>query len=84
MEGYLPPIWCAVWYAIALPVVAYGIYRLIKITDENPESKPLIAMAGAFMFVLSSLKMPSVTGSCSHPTGNALGPYCLDQQLQVF
>lgn len=25
------------------------------------------------MFVLSSLKLPSVTGSCSHPTGNGLG-----------
>ena len=26
-----------------------------------------------FMFVLSSLKLPSVTGSCSHPCGNGLG-----------
>ena len=25
------------------------------------------------MFVLSSLKLPSVTGSCSHPCGNGLG-----------
>jgi cobalt/nickel transport system permease protein len=25
------------------------------------------------MFVISSLKLPSVTGSCSHPTGNGLG-----------
>jgi len=30
-------------------------------------------MAGAFAFVLSSLKIPSVTGSCSHPTGVGLG-----------
>ncbi|HIP34498.1 MAG TPA: energy-coupling factor ABC transporter permease, partial [Methanothermococcus okinawensis] len=33
---------------------------------------PLLAVAGAFMFILSSLKMPSVTGSCSHPCGNGL------------
>ncbi len=25
------------------------------------------------MFVLSALKIPSVTGSCSHPTGVGLG-----------
>ena len=30
-------------------------------------------MAGAFIFVLSSLKIPSVTGSCSHMTGTGLG-----------
>jgi len=33
----------------------------------------LLALAGAFAFVLSSLKIPSVTGSCSHPTGVGLG-----------
>jgi cobalt/nickel transport system permease protein len=26
-------------------------------------------VAGAFILVLSSLKLPSVTGSCSHPLG---------------
>ncbi|MCB6480775.1 energy-coupling factor ABC transporter permease, partial [Streptococcus parasanguinis] len=28
---------------------------------------------GAFIFILSSLKIPSVTGSSSHPTGVGLG-----------
>lgn len=73
MEGFLPWYWCLFWYILALPVVAYGIIRIKKITDDNPESKPLLAVSGAFMFVLSSLKLPSVTGSCSHPTGNGLG-----------
>jgi cobalt/nickel transport system permease protein len=35
--------------------------------------KLLLALAGAFTFVLSALKIPSVTGSCSHPTGTGLG-----------
>ena len=30
-------------------------------------------MAGAYAFVLSALKIPSVTGSSSHPTGTGLG-----------
>ena len=30
-------------------------------------------LGGAFAFVLSALKIPSVSGSCSHPTGVGLG-----------
>jgi cobalt/nickel transport system permease protein len=33
----------------------------------------LLGLAGAFAFVLSALKIPSVTGSCSHMTGVGLG-----------
>lgn len=33
----------------------------------------ILALTGAFVFVLSSLKIPSVTGSCSHMTGTGLG-----------
>lgn len=73
MEGFLPPMWCGIWFVISGTVVAYGIMQLNKIFKENPEAKPLIAVAGAFMFILSSLKMPSVTGSCSHPCGNGFG-----------
>lgn len=73
MEGFLPPIWCAVWFVISIPVVIYGIYQIKKVSERIPESKSLLAVSGAFMFVLSSLKLPSVTGSCSHPTGNGLG-----------
>lgn len=72
MEGFLPPLWCLVWFVIAIPVIGYGIYKIKKVTDEFPETKSLLAVSGAFMFVLSSLKLPSVTGSCSHPTGNGL------------
>ena len=73
MEGYLPLQWCIVWFVVAIIFVAYGIYQIRKIVDENPESKALLAVSGAFMFILSSLKLPSVTGSCSHPCGNGLG-----------
>ena len=73
MEGYLPLQWCIIWFVVAIIVVAFGIYQIKKIVDETPESKALLAVSGAFMFVLSSLKLPSVTGSCSHPCGNGLG-----------
>ncbi|MCK5216749.1 MAG: energy-coupling factor ABC transporter permease [Methanosarcinales archaeon] len=76
MEGFLPPMWAAFWFAISLPVVAYGIIKLNKLIKEKPQTKSLLAVAGAFAFVLSALKLPSVTGSCSHPTGTGLGAIC--------
>ncbi len=44
-----------------------------KLMKANRDVLPLLAVSGAFIFVLSSLKMPSVTGSCSHPTGTGMG-----------
>ncbi len=72
MEGFLPLPWCVMWFAISIPVVAYGLHRISKMAKAHPETKPLLAMAGAFILVLSSLKLPSVTGSSSHPTGTGL------------
>jgi cobalt/nickel transport system permease protein len=73
MEGFLPLNWCVIWYAFSLPVVAYGAHKMKIMVKENREILPLLAVSGAFIFVLSSLKMPSVTGSCSHPTGTGIG-----------
>lgn len=73
MEGYLPPEWCAVWFVISAIVVIYGLMQIRKILAENDDAMPVLALSGAFMFILSSLKMPSVTGSCSHPCGNGFG-----------
>jgi cobalt/nickel transport system permease protein len=73
MEGFLPLKWVIFWYAVSAPFIVYGVWRLKKVMSEHPESKPMLAVAGAFAFVLSSLKIPSVTGSCSHPTGTGFG-----------
>ena len=53
-------------------MVAFGVYKLNKLVNKNREILPILAVAGAFIFVLSSLKVPSVTGSCSHPTGTGV------------
>ncbi len=73
MEGFLPLQWCVFWFALSVPVVAYGAYNMNNIMKANRDVLPLLAVSGAFIFVLSSLKMPSVTGSCSHPTGTGMG-----------
>lgn len=72
MEGFLPTPWWQIWFAISIPVIAFGIYKMNKLVSEKREILPLLAVAGAFIFVLSSLKLPSVTGSCSHPTGTGV------------
>ncbi|EKQ51329.1 MULTISPECIES: energy-coupling factor ABC transporter permease [unclassified Clostridium] len=73
MEGFLPPAWCIAWGAICIPFVFRGLFSIREKIKVNPKIKMLIAMAGAFAFVLSALKIPSVTGSCSHPTGVGFG-----------
>ncbi len=46
--------------------------QLKKIINENRDALPLLGICGALIFILSALKLPSVTGSCSHPTGTGL------------
>jgi cobalt/nickel transport system permease protein len=73
MEGYLPPGWCIAWGGVTIPFILAGFFSIKKTIEEHPRTKMLLAMAGAFAFVLSALKIPSIFGSCSHPTGVGLG-----------
>jgi cobalt/nickel transport system permease protein len=83
-EGFLPLEWCVAWYAIAVPIVAYGIYRAKKLRERKQGVMPLLAITAAFIFVLSALKLPSVTGSCSHPTGTGLGVVLFGPSITAF
>ena len=71
-EGMLPASWSIAWGVVCLPFVLYGFRSIGKRVNATPKVKILLAMCGAFAFVLSALKIPSVTGSCSHPTGVGL------------
>lgn len=73
MEGFLPMGWCLFWYAAFIPFFIYGLISIKKAVADNPQNKVLLAFSGAFIFILSALKIPSVTGSTSHPTGVGIG-----------
>ncbi|MDI3328556.1 MAG: energy-coupling factor ABC transporter permease [Alicyclobacillaceae bacterium] len=73
MEGFLPLNWCLIWYGIFLPFFVAGLVAVRRTLRRYPDRKLMLALAGAFTFVLSALKIPSVTGSSSHPTGTGLG-----------
>lgn len=72
MEGYLPPKFCILWGVICIPFLVKGYITINKTLSENPKSITILAMSGAYIFVISALKIPSVTGSCSHMTGTGL------------
>ena len=40
--------------------------------------KMLLGLVAAYAFILSAMKIPSVSGSCSHPTGTGLSAIIFD------
>ena len=73
MEGFLPVEHAVGWGITSAPVVAWGIYSIKQRIAANPELRMLLGVSAAFSFALSAMKLPSVTGSCSHPTGTGIG-----------
>lgn len=73
MEGFLPAKYCIEWGVICIPFLVVGFLSIEKSISNSRKTIIILAMTGAFIFVISSLKIPSVTGSCSHMTGTGLG-----------
>lgn len=73
MEGFLPLGYCVAWGVICIPFLVLGIKSIKKVVENNRKTLLILVMIGAYVFVLSALKIPSVTGSSSHPTGTGLG-----------
>ncbi|MBC2580771.1 energy-coupling factor ABC transporter permease [Clostridium sp. DJ247] len=72
-EGSLPPVWCGVYVVLSIPFVFIGLKHIRKRSSKNKDIKMLLGLVAAYSFVLSAMKIPSITGSCSHPTGTGLG-----------
>lgn len=73
MEGFLPAEHALGWTLASAPFVVWGVVSVRQRLREQPEQRMLLGVAAAFAFILSALKLPSVSGSCSHPTGVGLG-----------
>ncbi|MFN8455921.1 MAG: energy-coupling factor ABC transporter permease [Anaerolineae bacterium] len=72
MEGFLPLWWAVFWWIVAIPFWVIGFRQVRQVVAEKPQQRLMLGLAGGFIFVLSALKIPSVTGSSSHPTGTGL------------
>ncbi len=72
-EGILPFNWAAVWFAVAAPFMAFGLYRLRKQSQNNLSFKPLVGLMAAVVFIISCMPIPVPTaGTCSHPCGTGI------------
>jgi len=83
-EGFLPASHCAAWFVAATPFVVHGARAVARAARADPENRLLLAAAGAFTLVLSAVKLPSVTGSSSHPTGTGLGAVLFRPPVMAF
>ena len=71
-EGFLPIAHCVAWTAVSTPFAIQGFRRAGVALKGEPKQRLLLAASGAFLFTLTALKLPSVAGSSSHPTGVSL------------
>lgn len=71
-EGFLPPAWAGIYFVLSIPFIVIGLKHIRKQTEKNGDLKMLLGLVAAYAFILSAMKIPSVTGSCSHPTGTGL------------
>jgi cobalt/nickel transport system permease protein len=72
-DGILPASACIAYYAITAAFMYFAIRQIKKRVRANAYYKPLLAMCGVGVFVISAMHFPvPVTGSCSHPCGTPL------------
>jgi cobalt/nickel transport system permease protein len=83
-EGILPLAWAGLWYAIAIPFVAWGLRDLRLRSEQSPAFKPLIGLVGAAVFLISCMPIPVPSaGTCSHPCGTGLAAILIGPGLTV-
>ncbi len=83
-EGILPPQWAALWFALAIPFIAWGLRDLRIRSKEEPHLKSMVGLVGAAVFVISCMPIPVPTaGSCSHPCGTGMAAIFIGPTLTV-
>ncbi len=57
-EGLLPIDQAAGWYVPAMAFLGAGLAKLKRRLKEQPSSRPLVGLMGAFVFVVSLMPVP--------------------------
>ncbi len=83
MEGFLPWLWCLIWWIIALPCLIFGLYQLKKVLAADRDALPLLGVSGGFIFILSSLKLPFMTGSMISRVQKRVEAYYLESGASI-
>ena len=83
-EGLLPAGWAMLWFALAAPFFAWGIYRLQERSRDDLSFKPLVGLMAAVVFIISCLPIPiPVAGTCSHPCGTGISGILVGPAISV-
>jgi len=83
-EGLLPFNWAAIWFAVALPFFAWGLYRLNRRSREDLSFKPLVGLMAAVVFIISCMPIPvPFAGTCSHPCGTGISGILVGPAISV-
>ncbi|MBF0507054.1 MAG: energy-coupling factor ABC transporter permease [Nitrospirae bacterium] len=84
-EGILPFNWAALWFAVAAPFVAAGLFQLAKRSKTDLSFKPLVGLMAAAIFIISCMPIPVPTaGTCSHPCGTGMSAILLGPWISVL
>ncbi len=84
-EGILPLGWCIIWFAAVAPFIAYGLWRLKKISSSDLSFKPFVGLLSAMVFIISAMPIPvPIAGTCSHPCGTGITGILLGPGISVL
>ena len=84
-EGILPFNWAMLWFAVAAPFVACGLFRLKKKSSTDISFKPLVGLMAAMVFIISCMPIPVPTaGTCSHPCGTGMSAILLGPPISIL
>jgi cobalt/nickel transport system permease protein len=84
-EGILPFNWALLWSAIAVPFVAWGLYKLKKLSAVDISFKPLVGLMAAVVFIISCMPIPVPTaGTCSHPAGTGISGILVGPAISIL
>ncbi len=84
-EGILPIGWAGVWFAVAAPFVALGLYRLRNRSRTDLSFKPLVGLMAAVVFIISCMPIPVPSaGTCAHPCGTGISAILLGPFISVL
>jgi cobalt/nickel transport system permease protein len=83
-EGILPFNWAVFWSLIAVPFVAWGLYKLKKESAVDLSFKPLVGLMAAVVFIISCMPIPVPTaGTCSHPCGTGIAGILVGPAISI-
>lgn len=82
-EGIVTGVPAVVSAGVAVVLTGIGARKMTAFVKEHPRRKPLLGMAGAFIFFLSLIPIPAFTGTCSHPCGSPLAGILLGPWIGI-